>query len=58
MLAGHEALGGFDGHGRIAAIGIGANGLGKFLVERGPAHEHDVIVAHAFFLQVSITTFM
>src|SRR6185295_1614130 len=40
-----QRLGGLHGDGRIAAVGIGADGLAEFLVQRRAAHQHDEIVA-------------
>ena len=50
MLALHVVLGGLDRHGGVAAIGIGADGLAEFLVERRAADQHDIVVADALFL--------
>jgi hypothetical protein len=36
VLASHEALGGFDCHGGVAAIGVGANRLGELLTQVTP----------------------
>src|SRR5690606_6773549 len=50
VLALHEFLGGLHGHGRVAAVGVGADGLAEFLVQRRAADEDDVIVAKTLFL--------
>src|SRR5678816_2665878 len=39
---GDERLGGLHGNRGIAAIGVGADGPGEFLVERRTANQHDV----------------
>ena len=44
-------LGGLDRHGRVAAVGVGPDGLGEGLVQRRTADQHDVVVADAFLLQ-------
>ncbi len=58
VLALHEVLGSFDRHRRIAAIGIGADGLAEFLVQWCTADQHDVVVTNALSFIVSMTTFM
>src|ERR1700726_2063731 len=41
----HQRACGFDGDGRVPAVGIGAHGLAELLVQRRTADEDDVVVA-------------
>src|SRR5687767_12431927 len=45
-----QILGGLDGYGCVAAIGVGADRLAEFLVQRRTADQHDVVVADALLL--------
>ena len=42
-----QLLGGLNRSGRIAAIGVGADGLAEFFVQRRTADHHDVVVTDA-----------
>mmetsp|Transcript_23492 Transcript_23492/g.41379 ORF Transcript_23492/g.41379 Transcript_23492/m.41379 type:complete len:269 (-) Transcript_23492:92-898(-) len=49
VLAGHEFLGGFHSHRRVATIGIRANGFAELFVQGRAADQYDVVVANALF---------
>jgi hypothetical protein len=51
VLARDEFLGRFHRHGGVPAIGVGADGRAEFLVQRRAAHQNDVVVADALFVQ-------
>ena len=47
---GDQRLGGLHGDRRVAAVGVGADGLAERLVQRRAADQHDVVVADALVL--------
>ena len=51
LPARHQRLGRLHRDGGVAAIGVGADRLGEGFVQRRAADQHDIIVAHAFFLK-------
>src|SRR5579863_1476846 len=46
-----QVLGGLDGNRGITTVGVRTHRLAEFLIQRGAADQHDVVVANAGFLQ-------